>query len=63
MKFWGAVGILVAATVLGVIAYVGAERYVYANGININLKLYAAIGGLAVIVVGLIFLLRPRRSR
>ena len=62
-KLWAAVGILVAATVLGVIAYVGVEGYVYANGININLKLYAVIGGLAMVVVRLLFLLRPRRSR
>ena len=62
-RLWVAAGILAAAAVLGVIAYVGVEGYVYANGININLKLYAVIGGLAMVVVRLLFLLRPRRSR
>ena len=63
MKFWAAIGILAASVALGAIAYVAVDRYVYTNGININLKLIAIVGTLlvaaAVIVVAF---LRKRLS-
>lgn len=62
MKFWAAIGILVIAAVLGVIAYVVVDQYIYANGININLKLIAVAGTLAVIVSVVFLTLRRRRA-
>jgi hypothetical protein len=44
MRGWLAAGLLVAAILLGALAYFAVDRLVYEQGINLNLKLVAAIG-------------------
>jgi len=62
MKGWRVAGILVAAILLGALAYVALDRQVYEQGINLNLKLPAVIGGLLVISVVLFIALRRKKT-
>jgi ABC-type uncharacterized transport system permease subunit len=62
MKGWRVAGILVAAILLGALAYVALDRQVYEQGINLNLKLLAVIGGLLVISAVLFIALRRKKA-
>ncbi len=62
MKGWRVAGVLVAAILLGALAYVALDRQVYEQGINLNLKLLAVIGGLLVISAVLFIALRRKKT-
>ena len=62
MKGWFAAGLLVAAILLGALAYVALDRQVYEQGINVNLKLIVVVGGLLVISTILFLVLRRKKK-
>jgi hypothetical protein len=62
MKGWLATGALVAAVLLGALAYIALDRQIHEGVINLNLSLIAVIGGLFVICAIVFLVLRRKKA-
>lgn len=54
-------GLLAAAVLVGGLAYFALDRQVYEQGINVNLKLIAVVGGVLGIAAGLLIAFRRKK--
>ena len=55
-------GLLAAAVLVGTLAYFALDKQVYEQGISVNLKLVAVVGGILGIAGGLLIAFRQKKS-
>lgn len=54
-------GLLAAAVLVGTLAYFALDRQIYEQGVNVNLKAIAVVGGFLGLAAGLLIAFRRKK--